>query len=779
MIQSSVEPSEVAVAPEIEAQFEALLATCRRTLGAVDEEMLRRAFRVAYWAHEGVVRASGEPYITHPLEVARIYAEEMAMDDVSVAAALLHDVIEDTEVSLSFLRDSFGDTLALLVDGLTKIGSVKAAVGAGEGGGKGIASGQAENVRKLMLSMAQDVRVILVKFADRLHNMRTISGLRPQKQAKIAAETLDLFAPLAHRFGLARVKTELENRSLAVLDPERYAAIERGLAETLPEREVYIARFLEPLPERLDDAGLSGHYRLSGRPKTIHSVYRKMQGEGKDFDDIHDLMAVRIVLDNPPVDVPDGADAKRIEQLREAREKEECWRAYSAVTSLYRPLPDRIKDYVSVPRSNGYQSLHTTVIGPDGRRVEVQIRTVRMHEVAERGVAAHWKYKEGVAGGDGAGDLDQYLVWVRDLLDARDDQASEFVRDFRLSLYEAEIYCFTPRGHLITLPTRATPVDFAYMVHSDVGHHCIGAKVNGRIVPLSYELHSGDQVEILTSKKQTPNPDWIKFVVTQKAKVRLRQWVNEKKRQAVEIGREVWEKRAKKAGLEMDEQALRKAVARAQIPVAAGHVRRDRAGPPRCRGTRRARGEGQRPAARDRRGTVGVGAAAAVRGVPRHQRQGRRPRAHHRRRACRRGCTTQYATCCHPLPGDDIFGYVSKTGVIKIHRTTCRNALDLLTNHPERSVSVSWSRHKDVNFATTLRVMGEDRVGIVSDVTTVISKNLKTNIRSITIDSKDGIFEGYIALYVGDLDHLRRVMDRLRRVDGIHGVYRLEGLGGE
>ena len=778
MIQSSVEPSEVAVAPEIEAQFEALLATCRRTLGTVDEGMLRRAFRIAYWAHNGVVRASGEPYITHPLEVARIYAEEMAMDDVSVAAALLHDVIEDTEVSLSFLRDSFGDTLALLVDGLTKIGSVKAAAGAGEGGGKGIASGQAENVRKLMLSMAQDVRVILVKFADRLHNMRTISGLRPQKQAKIAAETLDLFAPLAHRFGLARVKTELENRSLAVLDPERYAAIERGLAETLPEREVYIARFLEPLPERLDDAGLSGHYRLSGRPKTIHSVYRKMQGEGKDFDDIHDLMAVRIVLDNPPVDVPEGADAKRIEQLREAREKEECWRAYSAVTSLYRPLPDRIKDYVSVPRSNGYQSLHTTVIGPDGRRVEVQIRTVRMHEVAERGVAAHWKYKEGIAGGDGAGDLDQYLVWVRDLLDARDDQASEFVRDFRLSLYEAEIYCFTPRGHLITLPTRATPVDFAYMVHSDVGHHCIGAKVNGRIVPLSYELHSGDQVEILTSKKQTPNPDWIKFVVTQKAKVRLRQWVNEKKRQAVEIGREVWEKRARKAGLEMDEQTLRKAVARLKFQSPQDMFAEI--------------GQGLHDAdalvALVVKGNVPLPEAGAAPSASALQQQfaaflgtndkdddlaliidGER----------QVGVTTQYATCCHPLPGDDIFGYVSKTGVIKIHRTTCRNALDLLTNHPERSVSVSWSRHKDVNFATTLRVMGEDRVGIVSDVTTVISKNLKTNIRSITIDSKDGIFEGYIALYVGDLDHLRRVMDRLRRVDGIHGVYRLEGLGGE
>ena len=769
MILSSVVPPDMVVAPEIEARFEDLLATCRRTLGSVDEAMLRQAFRVAYWAHRDVARASGEPYITHPLEVARIYAEEMAMDDVSVAAALLHDVIEDTDVSLGFLRDTFGDDLAALVDGLTKIGTVKAAPGST---GK---PAQAENVRKLMLSMAQDVRVILVKFADRLHNMRTLGALKPQKQAKIAAETLDLFAPLAHRFGLARVKTEFENRSLAILDPDRYAEIERGLAATQAEREAYIARFLAPVRERLDDVGLAGRYRLAGRPKTIHSIYRKMQGEQKELDDIFDLMAVRVILADPVVDVPDGIEPKKAQQMREAREAEECWRAYSAIATLYRPLPDRIKDYVTNPRSNGYQSLHSTVIGPDGRRVEVQIRTERMHDVAERGVAAHWKYKEGLDGEGGGrrGDVDRYVAWVRDLLEARDEQASEFVQDFRLTLHENEIYVVTPRGHLITLPAGATPVDFAYMVHSDVGHHCIGAKVNGRIVPLSHPLHSGDQVEVITSKKQTPNPDWIKFVVTQKAKVRIRQWINEKKRQAVELGRELWEKRAKKAGLELDESTLRRSASKlkfqspqdmfaeigqglhdadALIALLKGPPEKPEA-PPTASALQ------QQFAAFLGTNDAGDGLSLIINGE------------------AQTGVTTQYATCCHPLPGDDIFGYVAKSGVIKIHRTTCPNALDLLTNHAERTVTVSWSRHKDVSFATTLRLMGEDRVGIVSDVTTVISKNLKTNIRSITIDSQDGIFEGRIALYVSDLDHLRRVMDRLRRVPGIHGVYRLEGGG--
>jgi GTP diphosphokinase / guanosine-3',5'-bis(diphosphate) 3'-diphosphatase len=756
MIQSSVLPAEVHVAPEIEARFEALLDVCRRTLPVVDEPMLRQAFRVAVWAHRDMTRASGEPYVTHPLEVAHIYAEEMAMDDVSVAAALLHDVIEDTDVTLAFLRDTFGDTLAHLVDGLTKIGSVTPASREG---------GQAENVRKLMLSMAQDIRVILVKFADRLHNMRTLGALSEAKQKKIAAETIELYAPLAHRFGLARVKTEFEDRSLAILDPATFAEIKQSVQASEAERAAVIERFIAPLRARLAEAGFG--FRISGRPKTTYSIYRKMKAQEKGLDEIYDLLAVRVVLDDPAVEIPEGTDEKRAEALREGREAEECWRAYSLVTSLYKPLPDRLHDYISVPKSNGYQSLHTTVIGPDGRRVEVQIRTQRMHEVSERGVAAHWKYKEGIA--RSTVQLDQYLTWVRDLLDARDEGATQFVRDFRLTLYDAEIYVFTPKGQLVTLPTGATPVDFAFMVHTEVGMHCLGAKVNGRIVPLSYTLHSGDQVEVLTSKKQTPNPDWIKFVVTHKAKTKIRQHINERRRQAVDLGRELWEKRAKKAALEADEDELRRIAQRLRFgsphdmfyEIGAGLHDADE-----LIRLARAPTEAKAEPTLQQQFAALVGQGDDAPGTASLLIDGQ----------ANVGITTQYASCCNPIPGDDIFGYVTH-GMIKVHRATCPNALDLMTNHPERTVSVAWSRHKDATFSTTLRLVGEDRVGILSDVTTVISKNLKTNIRSITVDSQDGAFEGHIALFVTDIGHLQRVTERLRRVEGIHGVYRLEGGG--
>ena len=438
------------------------------------------------------------------------------------------------------------------------------------------------------------------------------------------------------------------------------------------------------------------------------------------------------------------------------------------MSSLYKPLPDRLHDYLAVPKGNGYQSLHTTVIGLDGRRVEVQIRTQRMHEVAERGVAAHWKYKEGPARSNAG--VEQYLDWVRELLESpRPEGATEFVRDFRLNLYTSEIYCFTPKGRVITLPTGATPVDFAFMVHTEVGFHCLGAKVNGRIVPLSHRLTSGDQVEIITSKKQTPNPDWTKFVVTHKAQSRIRSWANERRRKTIETGRELWEKRAKKADLNADEQELRKIAARLRFTSPQDMFYEIGAG---LHDAAELIALLKNPKSSDAEPTPSSlqDQFASFLSAP----QGTDGPALMIEGETHAGITTEYAACCTPIPGDDIFGYVSKTGVIKIHRTTCRNALDLLMNHSDRTVSVAWSRHKDVSFAATLRLMGEDRVGIVSDITTVISKNLKTNIRSITVDSDDGVFEGRIALFVADLEHLRRVMERLRRVEGIHGVYRLE-----
>ena len=739
---SILKGTEITVEPRFRDAVENLLQRCREVLPSVDEEMIWQAFHVAHWAHRDDRRASGEPYIVHPLAVAEICVEQIGLDDITVAAALLHDVVEDTEVSLEFVRDTFGDTMAEIIDGLTKIG----------GAFESRAVGQAENVRKLILSMATDIRVILVKFADRLHNMRTLGSLSRHKQFKIATETLELFAPLAHRFGFNALKSELEDLTLKVLNPEMYKLIERGLQESSKEREAYIQQFIEPVRARLKQDGF--RFKIYGRSKNFYSIYRKMKRQNKPLGEIFDIFAVRIVLEST------GKEGR-----------EDCWLVYSILTDLYKPLPERFRDFVSVPKSNGYQSLHTTVLGPQGMRVEIQIRTREMHEVAEKGVAAHWKYKEGVARSDQ--EMENFLTWVRELLEGpRPDEATEFMQDFRLNLYDEEIYVFTPRGDLLTLPVGASPVDFAFQVHTEVGSHCIGSKVNGKMVPLSYKLNSGDQVEIITSKKQTPNPDWIKFVVTQKARSRIRHWINEKRRKAIDHGKELWAKRARRAGLEYTEQELSNWAVKLRFPNQAqlfyeigtglydvkdllGYVRGVRAAE-----SHEAEVE---PETKSAEFETFLDTAQSS-GSPALLIDGE----------LHTDIATQYASCCNPIPGDDVFGYVSRGGAIKIHRVNCRNAPNLLINQPDRVVPVQWSRQKDVSFVTALRIMGEDRVGIVSDLTTVISKNLKTNIRSISIETKDGVFEGTIVMFVSDLAHLRRLIDRIKRIEGIHGVYRFE-----
>ena len=521
-----------------------------------------------------------------------------------------------------------------------------------------------------------------------------------------------------------------------------------------PEREAYVKNFIGPLKKRLEEHGLE--LNIYGRPKNIYSVHRKMKRQNKPLDEIFDLFAIRIVLQS------DGRKGK-----------EDCWRAYSIVTDLYKPLPERFRDFISVPKSNGYQSLHTTVLGPDGRRVEIQIRTQEMHAIAERGVAAHWKYKEGVEQADPQ--MEQWLSWVRDLLEnPRPEQATEFVQEFRLNLYQEEIYVFTPKGDLLSLPSGATPVDFAFQVHTEVGLHCIGAKVNGKMVPLSYQLKSGDQVEVITSKKQTPNPDWMKFVVTHKAKSRIRHWVNEKRRKAVELGREMWNKKARRGHVQIDEQQLHAFAKELKFPDTQQLFYEIGSGlyDPDDLVKYIKNGESERAPDKDEQPDEPTLRLEYQNFLDTAQATGRPAllidgELH-------TDIVTKYATCCNPIPGDDVFGYVSRTGNIKIHRVNCRNAPHLLINHPDRVVQVEWSRQKDVQFVAALRLMGEDRVGIVSDITTVISKNLKTNIRSITVDSEDGVFEGTVVIYVSDLEHLRRLIERLKRIPGIYGVYRFE-----
>lgn len=742
LTSSILSGTEIEIEPQFKEAVEELVASAKRTLPAVDEDLIWRAFYVAHWAHRDGKRATGEPYIVHPLAVAQICVDRIGLDDVSVAAALLHDVVEDTEVTLEFIQDTFGDTMAEIIDGLTKIG----------GAFESRAIGQAENVRKLMLSMASDIRVILVKFADRLHNMQTLGSLSKHKQFKIATETHELFAPLAHRFGFNVLKSELEDLSLKILNADMYTLIEKGLRDSSKDREAYIEQFINPVKQRLEADGFE--FNIYGRSKNFYSIYRKMKRQNKPLSEIYDIFAIRIVLES-----------------RGKQGREDCWLVYSILTDLYKPLPERFRDFVSVPKSNGYQSLHTTVLGPQGRRVEIQIRTREMHEVAEKGVAAHWKYKEGVARSDS--EMESFLTWVRELLEGpRPEQATEFVQDFRLNLYDEEIYVFTPRGDLLTLPVGASPVDFAFQVHTEVGFHCIGAKVNGKMVPLSHKLQSGDQVEVITSKKQTPNPDWVKFVVTQKARSRIRHWISEKRRKAIDHGRETFAKRAKRAGLEYTDAELANWAVKLRFPnqqqlfyeIGTGHFDvKDLVSF--VRGIRSAESDGSDDGASHKGDEFETFLdTAQSTGSPALLIDGE----------LHTDIATAYASCCNPIPGDNVFGYLSRTGSIKIHRVNCRNAPNLLINQPDRIVPVEWSRQKDVSFVTALRIMGEDRVGIVSDITTVISKNLKTNIRSISVETVDGVFEGAIVMYVSDLEHLRRLIERVKRIEGIHGVYRFE-----
>ena len=740
--------ADLVVVPEYERRLRVLLEHCERNLPSVDEHLIRRAFQVAYWAHRHDRRASGELYISHPLEVALIAAKDIRMDDVTVAAALLHDTVEDTDLSLDLIRSEFGREIATITDGVTKIGSVF----------ESRALGRAENVRKLMLSMASDVRVILVKFADRLHNMRTLGAMPPDKQLRIAAETQDLFAPLAHRFGLHEVKTELDDLALKYLQPEAFQQIARGLNAKRRQRERFIETFIEPVRAELEEAGFE--FDIYGRPKSIFSIYNKMKRQGVGLDEVYDLFAIRVIL---------GAEGKK--------GREDCWRAYSVLTALYPPIDGRFRDFISKPKSNGYQSLHTTVMGPGGRPVEIQIRTAEMHAVAERGVAAHWAYKEGSNDAPaGARDarLDETFTWVRDLLEnPTPDDAGEFVREFQLNLYDEEIYVFTPGGDLVTLPRGATPVDFAFQIHSEVGFHCIGAKADGKMVPLSYRLQSGEQVEILTSKRQSPNPDWAGFVVTHKAQARIRHWINERRRKAVAHGRELLDKKLARAKLAPDEQTINATASKLKFPSAQQLFFEVGSGlfDPADFVAALAKGAPAEP----EEATEGSPALLEVQDIPYREDARERGRTalviegeHHTDLA------VEYASCCGPIPGDDVFGFLSKTGAVKIHRRACKNAPHLFLDQPERVIPVEWSRQKDVQFASTLRLVGEDRVGIVSDMTSVISKSLKTNIRSITVTSEDGMFEGTISLFVSDVKQLRRIVKRLGRLDGIYGVYREE-----
>ncbi len=715
-----------------------LLLVCQKNIPNVNEGLIRRAFDFGLNAHRHDIRASGEPFFDHPYEVAKIVAKEIPLDDISVASALLHDVAEDTEYQVKDIRAEFGDTIADIVDGATKISDIF----------KGHDVIQAENYGKMLLSMVNDIRVMLVKFADRLHNMRTLEYLPAEKQKRMAKETLDIYAPFAHRFGLASIKWELEDLSFKCLQRDAYDMIARDLKSRRREREAYIRKFAGPIEKRLKDDKFN--FEISGRPKHLYSIYTKMMKRNKPLEEIYDLFAVRIIL--------------------ETDDNNACFTVYGIVADTYLPIPDRFKNYISMPKKNGYQSIHTTVIGPEGKMVEVQIRTRKMHEVAEKGVAAHWMYKENLAALDQ--ELTQWVNWVREILESAAEgqvPAQQLMESFKLNLYQDEIYVFTPKGDLKILPTGSTPVDFAYEIHSKVGDHCLAAKVNGRIVPLDAALKSGDQVEILTSKGQTPNPDWEKFVVTHKAKSHIRRWIKEEQRKAVEEGKQLWEKKLKKAKLSVNDEDLVKFLHEMKIDNVGMFYLALRQEKVDADTVIQMIQEGQRHprAAAEESGKI----------------EGLFDRFISSARSLTSGIVlggTQdnfvhnYARCCNPIPGDDIIGFVTIGEGIKIHRRNCRNIRLMMQMEAHRVIDVRWPSENGVMFVAGVKVSGQDRPGMLSDITHAISAYLNTNIRSVNLDSHDSLFDGTFILYVKDTEHLTRLLEKIRKIKGVTKAERFE-----
>jgi RelA/SpoT family (p)ppGpp synthetase len=716
--------------PKHKKMLDDLLEACRTHLPSVNEVLLTKAFEFSIEAHKNDLRASGEPYFTHPYEVALVVAAEFPLDDVTVISSLLHDVIEDTDFNLELISKEFGKEVAEIVDGVTKISGIF----------KGQEITQAENFRKLLLSMVKDVRVILVKFADRLHNMRTLEFVNPEKQRRIAQETLEIYAPFANRFGLGRVKWELEDLSFKYLNKEAYEEIARKIKGKRREREAYIKKFSDPIIEKLNEHHLK--YEMIGRPKHLYSIYRKMVRRNKPFEEIYDLFAIRIILDTP--------------------NNFDCYTILGIINEIYIPVPDRFKDYISIPKTNNYQSIHTTVIGPEGRLVEVQIRTLLMNEVAEKGVAAHWRYKENKAATDK--DLENWVNWIRDIFEnaSKDEGRKELLESFKLNLYQYEIYVFTPKGDLKRLPINSTPVDFAFEIHSKVGFHCIGAKVNGKIVPLDTILHSGDQLEIITSKNQHPNKTWIKFVTTHRAKAAIRKWINKEEEDVINHGKEIWDKKIKKLKLSFTSVDINKLVLNLKFDsakqfyksIAQEKVNLDEV----LTATKEKEKKDKVPElefqqfadiARNDIGGILVDGKDA-------------------------GILYSYSKCCNPIPGDPVIGYITTGEGIKIHRKTCNNLIRISEKDPSKLIGVQWPQSESTMFVGGLSVLGEDSPGILTDLSHAIVSYQNTNIKSININTNDSTFEGNITLYVHNIEHLNRVIERIKKIKGVYSVERFE-----
>jgi GTP diphosphokinase / guanosine-3',5'-bis(diphosphate) 3'-diphosphatase len=736
---------------DILKKYRKLLRTAKPYLKDNDAKLIKKAFNTSVEAHKDMRRRSGEPYIYHPLAVAQIVVEEIGLGTTAIVAALLHDVVEDTEMTIDDITRLFGKKVAQIIDGLTKI-SGKFEYGTSQ---------QAENFRKMLLTLSDDVRVILVKLADRLHNMRTLDSMPRDKQLKIASETIFIYAPLAHRLGLYAIKSELEDLYLKYAEPEAYRDVSRKLRETKTTRDRFIARFTDPIEQDLQEAGFK--YVIKGRPKSIYSIWNKMRMQNKPFEEIYDLFAIRIMIDAP---------------AEFEREKALCWQAYSIVTDHYKPNPDRLKDFLSTPRANGYQSLHSTVMSKTGQWVEVQIRTTRMDEIAEKGYAAHWKYK----GNDTKvrGNIEVWISRVRETLENGSGDrtaAIEFLDEFRSNLFTEEVFCFTPKGELKVLPQGATALDFAFDIHSEVGAHCMAAKVGGTLAPISYVLKNGDQVEIITSNKQKPNEDWLRIVVTSKARTRIKDYLKEESRRYETDGKQMVEKKLKIIGIEASSETFNqlRAFFECKTPtdffyrIGKGYIQVDE--------LRKFKKYKESKENKERKEKINTDDSPDGKAVVKLLKNIHGERSDSDTLLIGEDMDKidyKLSPCCNPISGDDVFGFVTINEGIKIHRTTCPNAAELMSKHGNRILKAKWQSQKEEAFLAGLRITGTDRVGLINDVTRIISSDLHINMRGLTIDTEDGVFEGDIKLYVHDTSHLDMLINKLERVDGVFKVLRFD-----
>ena len=716
-------------------------------------ERITKAFNFANQAHKGVRRRSGEPYIMHPLAVARIVCNEMGLGSTSICCALLHDVVEDTEYTVENIRDMFDDKIAQIVDGLTKISGVVF---------DEHASAQAENFRKLLLTMSSDIRVILIKLADRLHNMRTLSSMLPAKQYKIAGETLYLYAPLAHRLGLFAIKTELENLSFKYEHPREYELINQKLAATEGARNRLFEHFAKPVDEKLQAMGL--HYEMRARVKSAFSIWNKMNAKSVPFEDIYDIFAVRIVFEPK-----EGIDEKNL-----------CWDIYSAITDIYRIRPDRLRDWVSRPKSNGYQALHLTVMGPDGQWIEIQIRSRRMDEIAEKGFAAHWKYKEKHVEEDT--ELDKWLATITEILENPNPDSLDFLDTVKMNLFSSEIFVFTPKGELKTLPQGATALDFAYALHSDVGDTCIGAKVTHRLVPLSHKLSSGDQVEVLTSRSQKPSADWLAFVVTAKARSKVEAYLKRVRREASKAGEAKLLAALHKSGFEAPASSLLDKIAvyygfptrdglfyaiekgEVTLPDNLKKIVQEKTDNVLFKYLKQALRMGKKREMM----TILPTPAGPKKELPKFDRK--KPYY-----LCEDEFNRNYviAGCCKPIPGDEALGFINDDGNVVVHKISCPIALRLKSSFGERILSTVWSNHINTSFEATLEVKGIDSIGLLNTITRTISESFNVNITKLTIEAKDGVFEGKIKMLVHNVEDIQNICVTLSKNTHIKSVARV------